>query len=66
MHRSGGSVGRDLASLAVDWSLVSGRDRPKSLKQVVIDSSTAKRSATGVCGTGLSEMTINKGWCVSQ
>ena len=49
MHRSGGSVGRDLASHAVDWSLVSGRDRPKSLKQVVIDSSTAKRSATGVC-----------------
>ena len=52
MHRSGGSVGRDLASHAVDWSLVSGRDRPKSLKQLVIDSSTAKRSATGVCVTG--------------
>ena len=53
MHRSGGSVGIDLASLAVDQSLVSGRDRPKSLKQVVIDSSTAKRSATSVCVTGL-------------
>ena len=66
MHRSGGSVGIDLASLAVDRSLVSGRDRPKSLKQLVIDSSTAKRSATGMCVTGLSEMTINKGWSVSQ
>ena len=53
MHRSGGSASRAFASHAVDQSLVSGRDRPKSLKQVVIDSSTAKRSATSVCVTGL-------------